>query len=523
MPNIDELIARLTAIAREKGGRAFNSNTIYADEPIVRRGSQMQSYLPKACQRMRALAHTPEARGWTDARLFVEQGRLMADYEDDFPYHGTFTSYFPTYDAMSNPQLRGYFSWRTRVRRGEVERTSTSFAYVYLYELINGVGVGPGPDGFAAIRDFWQAYREFEPGMDRYVRQWLVDYVVWHGLDASLATPYVNETHDRAIGVLERAEKNALAAGVARGRKRASRAWGADPAGDARLFDALDELSTYRPRASRLFADADHADDLRAVCCASFESLARYYQRGRAQGLVPSLFSTRHALPHLMFASAVFYPGGRHEDTVFELSETCRYECHGGLWTCDGFHDGGGHSSKLGQLLRACDRLLREELGYPHLLQEHGEPKYLVSLITREVTDYLAWKKAHAPRRVEIDLSQLAEIRTAAATTCESLLVDEEREEEVAEVPSSEASTETPVAAESAPEASNLDLTSEELAFLHALLAGQTPEAAHVDLLVDAINEKLFDLLGDTALEFDASGAPTVIEDYADDVRAALG
>ena len=518
MSNLDELIARLTAVAREKGGRAFSSDTVYADEPIVRRGSQMESYLPEACRQMRNLARTPEARGWTDARLFVEQGRLMADYEDDFPYHGTFTSYFPTYDAMSNPQLRGYFSWRTRVRQGSIEQTSTSFAYVYLYELLNGIGVVPNLDGFAAIHDFWQAYREFEPGMDRYVRQWLVDYVVWYGLDATLAAPYVNETHDRAVGLLERAEKNALTADVARGRKRASRAWGADPAGDAELFDALDELSTYRPRASRLFADAEHADDLRAVCCAVFESLVRYYQKSRTQGLVASLFGTRHALPHLMFASAVFYPGGRHEDVTFQLSETCSYKCHAGIWTCDSFHDGGGRSSKLGQALRASDRLLREALGYPHPLKEQGEPKYLVSLITREVTDYLAWKRTHAPRRVEIDLSQLAGIRTAAAETCESLLVDEEREEAPSEIsPAPEPELISQFATDS------LGLTPEERAFLRALLAGQAPEVAHLDLLVDAINEKLFDLLGDTALEFDASGAPVVIEDYADDVRAALG
>jgi hypothetical protein len=41
--------------------------------------------------------------------------------------------------------------------------------------------------------------------------------------------------------------------------------------------------------------------------------------------------------------------------------------------------------------------------------------------------------------------------------------------------------------------------------------------------MVDAINEKLFDLLGDTALEFGPDGAPRVIEDYCDDVRQALG
>lgn len=42
-------------------------------------------------------------------------------------------------------------------------------------------------------------------------------------------------------------------------------------------------------------------------------------------------------------------------------------------------------------------------------------------------------------------------------------------------------------------------------------------------MLVDGINEKLFDLLGDTALEFDLmSGMPVIIEDYEQDVREVI-
>ena len=60
---------------------------------------------------------------------------------------------------------------------------------------------------------------------------------------------------------------------------------------------------------------------------------------------------------------------------------------------------------------------------------------------------------------------------------------------------------------------------------MEALLAGRpAPDAkTSADLLVDAINEKLFDLVGDTVVEFGAGGAPELIEDYADDVREALG
>ena len=67
-------------------------------------------------------------------------------------------------------------------------------------------------------------------------------------------------------------------------------------------------------------------------------------------------------------------------------------------------------------------------------------------------------------------------------------------------------------------------LTPEQATFVMALLDGTTPTlppGASVDMMVDAINDALFDLLGDTALEFGADG-PVIIEDYIDDLRGVL-
>ena len=66
-------------------------------------------------------------------------------------------------------------------------------------------------------------------------------------------------------------------------------------------------------------------------------------------------------------------------------------------------------------------------------------------------------------------------------------------------------------------------------AYLAALLADDEAGAAQAlaasgqseDMLVDGINEALFDLVGDTVLEFGAAG-PQIIEDYVDDVKGSL-
>lgn len=542
MPDIDKILEQLLSDPRLREGRAFASSRTYGDEPIIRRGSQMHGFVPEPIKRLREMQVTPQGRTWSEARLFFEQAKLLEDFEDHAPFVGQFISYYPTYRSMNDRQLRGYFTWRGNVRRGQIEDVSTSFAYVYIYELLMGVGAEPGAKAFEALETFYRAYRAFDQAsMDRNVRPWLVDYVVDHGLDPKLAEPYTDAAHDKAISLLEGIDRAAVLSAPPKGSRRAPLDFGTLGEAAVKLADAVDTLSTYRLKDSRLYKE--NPDDLAVVLLAVFIRLSRHYARTHNQGLVETLFGTRFPLRHLMYASAIHYEPAPHPDCVFELSATRRYICKNGSWACDGYHDGGAKSAKLGDLARAVDRQLRAAIDFPAQLKDHAEPKYLVKMIDAEVADYLAYKEAHRPVVVDIDFSKLAQIRAAASVTQEALLVDEEREDAPqAEGLEAAVFAEPPTSAEpepiTPPAASGDDqqdarkdafgLTEDERALVEALLAGRpAPDAkTSADLLVDAINEKLFDLVGDTVVEFGADGAdgaPELIEDYADDVREALG
>lgn len=211
--DIKMLIERIMAEARTHQSARF-SNEVYADEPILKTGRQMQNFLPDQYRKMREISRWQDdpkggaGRWLSEAELFYRQGLLMADFEDDCPYNGTFKSYFPTYNAMSDRQLRGYFTWRAQVRRGTVEETSTSFAFLYLYELICGIGVDDPLDGFNKIKAFWDAYRAFEPGIDRFARVWLQDYAVFHELDPKLLRDSKTVMFDNALIELRRAARD---------------------------------------------------------------------------------------------------------------------------------------------------------------------------------------------------------------------------------------------------------------------------------------------------------------------------
>lgn len=276
-------------------------------------------------------------------------------------------------------------------------------------------------------------------------------------------------------------------------------------------------------------------------------------------------------MPYTMFASAVFFAPERHEDCEYRLDPIHIYRCQNGFWECMRIHGSRQKSSKLGEMMRACDQRLRLALDPTHPLKEEKVPKYLAKIIDDEIMAWLSWDAAHQPIKIDIDLSQLGHIRSAAAQTREALLIDEEREDdasaeaEAADSGQPEAepvtdaivepvvapirqdltdeptiSTEqfgvvapllapTPAVVSTAPAGTATELAPAADAFLRALLEQNAAQATLAvvqseqseDMLVDSINEALFDLVGDTVIEFGAAG-PQIIEDYEADVRGYL-
>lgn len=597
MADAQDIIDRLMNDERFQRVARF-SNKVYADEPILTTGRQMKTYLPDRYREMRAISRWQpgreggQGRWLSEAELFYRQGMFMADFEDDCPYRGTFKSYYPTYNAMSDRQLRGYFTWRAAVRRGTIEETSLSFAYVYLYELICGIGVEGAADGFGSLSSFWRAYREFSPEIDRFARVWLQDYVVYHGLDPKLVADQKGMRFDRAVAALIEVQTEALGragSDAARAPRRSAKQGTLlppDPKLEGRLAHAVDTLSTYRILDGKF--GREHPEAVCHVVTAVWVQLHRYYDKHRKAGIIESLFGESAELPYTMFASAVFFDPVRHPDTEVALNPLCHFRCKDGLWTCDRLHGSRSRSAKLGEVLRTIDRSLRNASAYPHPLKDEKIPRYLEQIVEREVAAWLAWSEAHAPRHIDIDLSKLSGIRAVAAETREALLIDEEREDtpinhddalvpnyapagssradqpakETAPGPSNArpvppapasnaAARPDPAAAfeaqvvgglyadapqpaseptepQPAPDGAH-PLTPAQQAYLAALCAGDTAAAARAldaantteDLFVDAINEALFDLIGDTAIEFGTAG-PEPVEDYLPDIEELL-
>lgn len=505
MFDVESLIQRILADIRERSvapsgrdeRREDGTEKVYRDEPILKTAAQLNRFLPEQYRAMRKLASSPEAYRRPEEWLFWKQGKFMEDFEDDYDYRGEYIRYFPTYQSMNDMQLRGYFSWRTKVRRGVVEETSLSFAFVYIYELINQIGVDSPEEGLDTLRRFWNSYREYEPHLDRYMKRWLADYVVYYGLDRALLEEIAGPSPEDALMVLRE--------GGGRSREE--------------LFRALAELSSYAPEKSRFYRE--NPEDFREAACRVFLRVSEYYAKNRKAGYCEKLFGRVASVPYLMFQSAVFYDSRKYTDYEYRTGSLSRFACKNGQWTRTGILGRLEKSRELGSLLRAVDCALREKSGFGHPLKPEALPKYMQSILDRELDAYLEEKRRSAAPRIELDFSRLQGIRRAADQTRDRLLTEEELREEP---PLPPAPAPEPVPAEEPAPGGDAGLTGEERRFLQCLLDGRdyAPEkGVLLSVLADSVNEKLFDRFGDTVIDF-SGGEPALIEDYIEELKGIV-
>ena len=144
---------------------------------------------------------------------FLSAARAMEDYEDDCPFAGTVPLYQPEYRNLTPNELRGYFTWRAALRRGEVSPHCDAFVYLYLSELMLGVGAANAAEALDCMDAFASAYFSAGYGseaLQRNFKNWRFEYAVLNCADAARVRAYENPAlrhWDEALTVLREPEK----------------------------------------------------------------------------------------------------------------------------------------------------------------------------------------------------------------------------------------------------------------------------------------------------------------------------
>lgn len=436
---------------------------------------------------------------------FYRQGQMMADFADDYQDFAAFKRYYPTYHDMTVAQLRTYFTWRQKIRQGHYEKTSTSYAYVYIYELLNQIGVSDPQTGLKKLQAFMHNYaQKYDLTMTTYLKLWLQDYVLYYHLDQEIKKAFAKEiARDHCYHLLLQ-PANYQASDI---------------------FAALVKLSPYL--ASSLSVKK-RPKQMRQLVYQVWLALDNLKQE-RGLSFFHQYLAHRNLLVENLFAGAVFYEHRVPAATKYQIDDERSFFYQNNHWYCSSLIPNKRQKTNLNAFMHEVDRLARIyfHLGRP-LKERKIEAAYLAA-IKKGITQYQKLELEAKRPKIKINFADLGKIRADASQTRESLLTDEEKELEQEDVsPQPQPKKEKKPAAEPKQnETQNSHgLDQDELYFLRALLKKQPWQVylkkhhLMASILADEINDKLFDEIGDSVIEFDENDQPRIISDYQTDLTA---
>lgn len=467
----------------------------YESQAIPKRNAmpRREENIPEAIKKMKEVYDYSILPAKGRNKNFYNQGKAIEDYRDNFKQKIPFKRYYPTYHAMSLSQLRTYFAWRTKIRDGKYEKIDTSYAFVYIYELLNNICCENPEDGYQKLQDFFDNYVEkYDLEIARYLKPWLKDYVLFYQLNdqgEQVFSEEIQADHDYQI-IHHPTDYE-----------------------DDELFETLKKYSPYLakcPTAEKMKEQFPH------IVAVSWRRLVQ------TDNFFKKYVAKRGKQSHFLFAGAVFYFKNK-QTCEFTVDSERKYVINDDIAEVDTLYPIKRQQAELNVVFHEIDRLIRQifHLGRP-IKAKKLEVEYLTA-IKQGIKLYQEQVEEAKRPKIEIDFTSLNKIRSDASVTRESLLTEEEKQleaqEQVEEEKIKQTNTET-VQVEN-----DYELDPDEMFFLIALIKKQSwqdylkKHHLMASILADSINEKLFDKIGDSVIEFNENDQPEIIEDYQEDLE----
>ena len=498
-------------------------------------------------RKMRALAPNP---AWINGfnfgyssnspSMFVKQAEFMLDFTDDYDGFAEFHNAFPTFQQMNNEQLRTYFTWRTQVRGGNVTATSASYTLLYCSELINNIGIGFDfpEEGMARLINFWRAYRVHDATIDERMQRWTLNYYI-------LNAPIEPFSHYNAQFPVPLESTCDVVDEILFGESLPSLA-------------LIERSSSYSITKGQLYRKSDTSllDRLIAAALGAVDAL---FTKNELD--LRSLLVEQRNEPYTsVYVDAVYSPVRIKTARVVEIDRHTRFVVDGFMHRRE-YYSFDTYRHAVGFILKTIDARLRVALNFGRLLKlpdsSQMKNNFLLSEDETALTRLKPWKKkaygllkrkafidaidaaiagvlradAEAEaRRVDIDFTQLARIRAEHEETADKLealpfpsldgdaqFTDTVPPELDLDTPQVDEPPQAPLISQSDEPKTDGDgslaMSEAECELIAKLLLGETPQGFDAELLIESINEKALDAIGDNLI--DTSGdAPYIYEEY---------
>ena len=407
-----------------------------------------------------------------------------------------------------------------------------SLAYMYIYELLNMIGIKTPEDAIRKMREFEKGFLDSGIG-DRSMREnlhrWIMEFAVLSGSPAeevlSLIDPDLIE-RDRQLIVLRKPSEHS----------------------DEEVFGALNILTGGKTeKSSAVLKESERGIHLFAEV---WRYMAEHYD-DLGWDIFDACFGKMRQFPWHPLANAVYMDRENREDTEYKVTECRKFVYKNGEWSEYKYDELYFDKYRIHAIVHEADRQIRRYLKTGHYLREKKGEEWITPYVEAVIEADKAAAEEAAKPKIIIDLSGLDKIRLDAQITRDSLLTEDEmreqapepeqiseliseqtpdpapRQEEQSAQLMTQAATESSKGEEkpAAIEIPSLDDTQAQI--LLSVMRGEPvaglirEKALMPSVVTDAINEALFDEIGDNVLTCEGDEI-TLVEDYREDLELVL-
>lgn len=469
---------------------AKQEEIIFRDEKISPRGISESKSLPAPLLNARKLAR---GKSWSSrTSVFLKQAQMLVDYTDDFECACDSLHFMPTYQSLTDAELRGYFTWRAKIRQGQTPEACLAFLQIYATEIINNIGVHSSTDGYKILLKLKENYSSSYETFSYYITIWLRGYIIYYNLPAEYLADDPDIIESMCLSTLANVNN--------------------EPKDN--VIPALKKLAGKWINRSKFYAD--YSDDYEEIAFRILKRLTTHYSKGYKRTFIGQYFGSIQTYYIEMFNGAVFANLIKRKKYEYKINDLYIYRYDDRSWYMDILPLSKSGIRKLEILLKSIDGIMREIYGYGHPIKNDIKTKLVLKIIREEIENFINEQRKKASGKISIDLASLDKIRADALIT-QTRLVTAEEAEPLA--PEKQEMQESDVTVKQESDVT-LPLTDAEARLLRCLLYNHDlgwlrAEGHLLAVLVDGINAKLYDHFEDNVLD----DSPQVLADYVDELQ----
>ena len=285
-----------------------------------------------------------------EAEVFYKQAILLENYNCDCEYTVMHRdSYSPyryccTYAGFSFRDFKTYFSWRSKIRKGNFEKPEFEYEQVYINELLNKIGCKDADDAIEKLISFWKEYRKYSLQIDEEMPNIIKEFYI------------INEVKEKYEDIVKKYPIQIKS--ISKDLKDINKGIYTNK------IEFFNEISSYKILKSK-FLETKYANVLNECIEKIFTRLHKELEEKNIS--LPNMLILKGLTDHWWEPLIEYTIYEKPKEKVIILEGTEKYEYKYGRWGRTKYIAQTNFKNTIGYILKTMECYIREYLGYRKL------------------------------------------------------------------------------------------------------------------------------------------------------------